>query len=140
MNKVFLIGNITKDPEMKQIEDGILIANTSIATNEFYKNKQGEKQQQTEFHNLTAFWKTAELFEKYVRKGQKIFIEGKIKTKSWEGKDNKKHYSTYILVDKIEFLWGNKKEEELTENDVTEVFNKPSKKYNNEVNIEDIPF
>ncbi len=141
MNKVYLIWNITKEAEMRQTESGTMVASSSIATNEFYKDKQGEKQQQTEFHNLTAFGKTAELFEKYIKKGQKILIEGKMKTRSWEGDDWKKRYSTYVLVDKVEFLGGNKKDEGVSIDDVEEIFdNKKSVKTDDNISIEDIPF
>ncbi len=145
MNKAILVWNITKDPEIRMTESGKTVATSAIATNEFYKDQNGEKKQQTEFHNLTAFWKTAELFENYIKKGQKILIEGKIKTRSWEGDDGKKRYSTYIAVDKVEFLGGNKKEE-LTEDDVEEVFDTPAAvkkstpKKEEEISIEDIPF
>lgn len=140
MNKAILVWNITKDTEIKMTEGGTKIASSSIATNEFYKDKQGEKQQQTEFHNLTAFWKTADLFESYIKKGQKILIEGKIKTRSWEAQDGSKRYSTYILVDKVEFLWGNKKEE-LSTTDAEEVFDTPAKTAQDDgISIEDIPF
>lgn len=143
MNKVILIWNITKEVEIKQTTTWIM-ALTSIATNEFYKDKQWEKQQQTDFHNLTAFWKTAEFFEKYIQKWQKILIEGKIKTNSYDGEDWKKKYSTYVLVEKVEFLGGGqKKEEEINDNEIKEVFNgkneKKSKNYN-DISVEDIPF
>lgn len=146
MNKAILVWNITKDPEIRMTESGKTVATSAIATNEFYKDQSGEKKQQTEFHNLTAFWKTAELFENYIKKGQKILIEGKIKTRSWEGDDGKKRYSTYIAVDKVEFLGGNKKDE-LTEEDAEEVFDTPTAavkkstpKKEEEISIEDIPF
>lgn len=143
MNKVILIGNITKETEMRQTESGTLVASSSIATNEFYKDKQGQKQQQTEFHNLTAFGKTAELFENYIKKWQKILVEGKMKTRSWEAQDGSKRYSTYVLVDKVEFLWGSEKDDAATIEDVEEVFDAPKKttpKKEEEISIEDIPF
>lgn len=145
MNKAILVWNITKDSEIKQTESWILIANNSIATNEFYKDKDGNKQQQTEFHNLTAFWKTAELFENHVKKGQKVLIEGKIKTRSREADDGAKRYLTYILVERLEFLGGWKKED----GEKDEWYEEEAKKYNatnkakvnnDEISIEDIPF
>lgn len=147
MNKVILIGNITKETEMRQTESGTLVASSSIATNEFYKDKQGQKQQQTEFHNLTAFGKTAELFENYIKKWQKILIEGKMKTRSWEAQDGSKRYSTYVLVDKVEFLWGSKKDDAATIEDAEEIFDTPpaavkktTPKKEDDISIEDIPF
>lgn len=150
MNKALLIWNITKDPEVRQTESGKTVVSCSLATNEFYKDQIGERQQQTDFHNLTAFWKTAELFEKFVKKGQKIFVEGKIKTRSWEAQDGSKRYSTFVLVDKVEFLGGKKEENEGQEGD--EWYEEEKKKQNawavkkstpkkeEEISIEDIPF
>lgn len=141
-NKVILVWNITKDPELKQTENGTSVVSCAIATNEFYKDKQGERQQQTDFHNLTAFWKTAELFEKFVKKGQKIFIEGKIKTRNREAQDGTKRYSTFILVDKVEFLGGKKEEGENENGDewYEEQKKKQKPKQEDEITIEDIPF
>lgn len=149
-NKAILIWNITKDPEMRQTESGSLVVSCSMATNEFYKDKNGEKQQQTDFHNLTAFWKTAELFEKFVKKGQKIFIEGKIKTRSREAQDGTKRYSTFVLVDKVEFLGGKKEEGSEGNREGDEWYEDEKKKQESskkkqpkkeeEISIEDIPF
>jgi single-strand DNA-binding protein len=143
MNKVILIWNITKDKEIKALSNGGKVCNTAIATNENYTDKEWVKQQLTEFHNLTCFDKTADLFESYVHKWDKIMVEGKIKTKSWET-DWVKRYSTYIQVERIEFLGWSKKEKESEANEFEEsdkkVFTMPKKKQEEEISIEDIPF
>ena len=110
MNKAILAGNITQDPKITTTEQGTVIANTSIATNEYYKDKHGERQQITDFHNLVAFGKTAELFEKHIKKGQKLLIEGKIKTHAWEDKEGVKKYKTEIVVERVEFMGGKKED------------------------------
>ena len=86
-NKVQLIGNLGKDPEIITLENGSKLAKFSLATNENYKDKNGEKQSKTEWHNLIAWNKTAELIEKYVTKGKEIAIEGKLSNKSYEDKE-----------------------------------------------------
>lgn len=140
MNKVFLVWNITQDPIIKSTQTGIKVATTSIATNEFIKDKNWEKQQQTEFHNLIAFWKISDIFEYYVKKWQKILVEWKIKTKNWEAQDWSKRYKTEILVEKIEFMWWDKKDiQEETKNEYQAV-KKQSPVNEEEISIEDIPF
>lgn len=121
MNKTILAGNITQDPQIKMTETGTKIATTSIATNEFYKDQSWEKQQITEYHNLVAFGKTADLFENHIKKWQKMLIDGKLKTRSWEWDDGVKRYKTDIIVEKVEFMGGAKKEN-ITTNDVEDVF------------------
>lgn len=121
MNKTILAGNITQDPTIKVTQTGTKVASTSIATDEFYKDANGEKQQATEYHNLVAFGKTAELFENYITKWAKLLIEGKLKTRSWEADDGSKRYKTEVHVEKVEFMWGSKKEN-ITQNDVEDVF------------------
>lgn len=110
MNKAILVGNIGNAPEITNLENGNKIAKFSIATSETYKNKQGEKVTDTEWHNITAFGKVAEIIEKYFEKGSKILVEGKIKTDRWE-KDGVKKYSTGIIMQNFEFVGSAKKEE-----------------------------
>ena len=121
MNKTILAGNITQDPQIKMTETGTKIATTSIATNEFYKDQSWEKQQITECHNLVAFGKTADLIENHVNKGAKLLIEWKLKTRSWDAEDGSKRYKTEVHIEKIEFMWGPKKDG-ITQNDAEEVF------------------
>jgi len=104
LNKVFLYGNLTRDPELKALPSGGQVANFGLATNRTYKDKSGAKQEATEFHNVVAFGRTAEVIAQYVKKGRPIFVEGRITTRSWEGKeDGKKQYRTEIIVENFQF-------------------------------------
>lgn len=104
LNKVFLYGNLTRDPELKALPSGSQVANFGLATNRVYKDKSGAKQESTEFHNIVAFGRTAEVIAQYCKKGRPIFVEGRITTRSWEGKeDGKKQYRTEIVVDNFQF-------------------------------------
>ncbi|MFZ1075228.1 MAG: single-stranded DNA-binding protein [Minisyncoccia bacterium] len=104
LNKAFLYGNLTRDPELKALPSGQQVASFGIATNRTYKDKNGQKQEATEFHNIVAFGRTAEVIAQYMKKGRPLFIEGRIQTRSWEGKeDGKKQYRTEIVVDNFQF-------------------------------------
>ena len=103
LNKVQLIGRVGKDPECRHLDGGQVVASFSVATSENYINKAGEKVEQTEWHNVVAWGKLAEIIEKWVSKGMLIYIEGKIRTRMWE-KDGVKHYNTEILADKMDML------------------------------------
>lgn len=104
-NKVTLIGRTGKEVETFQYENGNLKATVSLATSDYYTNSQGEKVEQTEWHTITAYGKTAEIMQKYVEKGKEIAIEGKITYRSYE-KDGEKRYITEILVSEILLLAG----------------------------------
>ena len=103
-NKVQLIGNLGKDPEIVNLESGKTLAKFSIATNESYKNAQGEKVTDTQWHNIVAWGKTAEIVEKYVSKGKEVAIEGKLTTRSWEDKDGMKRYITEVVCSELLML------------------------------------
>lgn len=103
-NKVQLIGNLGNDPEIITLESGKKLAKFSLATNDSYKNAQGEKVSQTDWHNLIAWGKTAEIVEKYVAKGKEIAIEGKLTTRTWEDKDGMKRYVTEVVVNELLML------------------------------------
>lgn len=105
-NKVQLIGNLGNAPEIVNLESGKKLAKFSIATNEAYKNAQGEKVQDTQWHNLVAWGKTAEIIEKYVNKGSEIAIEGKLTTRSYDDKDGVKRYITEVVVSEVLMLGG----------------------------------
>ena len=105
-NKVTLIGRTGKEVEVFTYENGNIKASVSLATSDFYTNKNGEKVEQTEWHNLVAFGKVAEIMQKYVEKGKEIAIEGKITYKSYDGQDGQKKYATEIRVDEILLLGG----------------------------------
>ncbi len=106
VNKVILIGNLGKDPEVRHLEGGVAVARFPIATSETYKDKSGQKQEKTEWHNIVLWRGLAEVAEKYVRKGQSVFIEGKIRTNSYQDKDGNQRYSTEIVADSMTMLGG----------------------------------
>jgi single-strand DNA-binding protein len=103
-NKVILIGNVGKDPEVRHLETGIAVASFTLATTERYKNRNGELQDQTEWHNIVCWRNLAELSEKYIKKGAQIFVEGKIRTRSWADQTGAKRYTTEIVADNIRLL------------------------------------
>ena len=103
LNKVFLIGRLTKDPESKMLPSGIAVANFSIATNRYFTDKSGEKQQEVEFHNISTFGKIAESIAQYLKKGSLALIEGRIRTRSWSDKEGNKRYTTEIIAQKVQF-------------------------------------
>jgi single-strand DNA-binding protein len=107
VNKVILLGNVGKDPEVKFLPSGAAVANFSIATSDRYKDKAGEWQERTEWHNVAAFARTAEIVRDYVKKGSKLYIEGRLTTRSWDDKDTgKKVYRTEIMVNDLVLLSG----------------------------------
>lgn len=102
INKVTLYGNLTRDPELKALPGGQQVASFGLATNRSFKNKEGQQQEQTEFHNIVAFGRTAEVMGQYLKKGRPAYIEGRIQTRSWD-KDGQKQYRTEIVVDTFQF-------------------------------------
>jgi len=108
-NKVQLIGNVGNDPEMTVLESGKKVIRFSLATNENYKNAKGEKVQSTDWHNMVAWSKTAEIIEKYAGKGKEIAIEGKLTSRSYETKEGEKRYITEVIVSEV-LLLGAKNE------------------------------
>ena len=148
LNKVFLYGNLTRDPELKALPSGGQVANFGLATNRTYKDKSGQKQEATEFHNVVAFGRTAEVIAQYVKKGRPIFVEGRITTRSWEGKeDGKKQYRTEIIVENFQFgADGGARAGSAGEREVASPASSPEgageaiKYPDEEINPEDIPF
>ena len=106
-NKVQLIGNLGNDPEIINLDSGSKLAKFSIATNESYKNPEGEKVTDTQWHNVIAWGKTADIIENYVTKGKEVAIEGKLTTSSWEDKEGIKRYTTEVVCKELLML-GNK--------------------------------
>ncbi len=104
LNKVYLLGNLTKDPEMKALPSGSKVTNFSIATNRYYKDANGTKQEAVEFHNIVVFGAQAENSAQYLKKGQSVLIEGRIQTRSWDDPaTSSKKYRTEILADSVQF-------------------------------------
>jgi single-strand DNA-binding protein len=107
VNKVILVGNVGKDPEVKFLPSGLPVANFTLATSDRTKDKQGEWQERTEWHNLTAYQRTAEIIRDYVKKGSKIYVEGRIQTRSWDDQaSGQKKYRTEIIVGDLVLLSG----------------------------------
>lgn len=102
MNKVFLSGNVGKDPQVKHLQTGLCVVEFSIATTE-YRKVEGSQQQFTEWHNVTVFGKQAEKAANGLKKGSKVFVEGKMKTESWD-KEGTKHYKTKVVAESVHFL------------------------------------
>lgn len=111
LNKVLIIGNITKDLELKATTGGTQVLNFSVATNRTWKDKEGNKQEDSEFHNVVAFGKQAETINQYMHKGDSIYVEGRLQTRSWEA-DGVKKYKTEIVLESFQF--GPKKQGEAT--------------------------
>jgi single-strand DNA-binding protein len=107
VNKVLLLGNVGKDPEIAITTGGTLVAKLSLATSERFKDKQGDWQERTDWHNLVAYARGAEILRDYVRKGSKLFVEGRLTTRSWEDKDSgRRTYRTEVVVGDISLLSG----------------------------------
>ena len=103
-NKVILIGHLGNDPEVKDLGSGTKVANFSLATNDYYKDPQGERVENTQWHYLVAWNKTAEILEKYVKKGQEVAIEGKLTNRSYDDKEGNKRYVTEVVVNELVLL------------------------------------
>jgi single-strand DNA-binding protein len=104
LNKVIIYGNLTRDPELKSLPSGGQVATFGVATNRTFKDKNGQKQETTEFHNIVAFGRTAEVIGQYFKKGRPIFVEGRLQTRSWDDKDSgKKQYRTEIVLENFQF-------------------------------------
>ena len=105
VNKVILIGNLGKDPDVRHLENGATVANFPIATSENYKDrKTGEKVSQTEWHNIVVWRGLADITERYLKKGDKVYIEGKLRTRSWQDQDGNTKYTTEVVADNLTML------------------------------------
>jgi single-strand DNA-binding protein len=103
VNKVIIVGNVGKDPEIRHLDGGVTVASFTMATSEKWKDKNGNQQESTEWHNMVVWGKLAEIVEKYIKKGSKLYVEGKIQTRSWE-KEGVKKYVTEIKVNELTML------------------------------------
>ncbi|MCI0422089.1 MAG: single-stranded DNA-binding protein [Acidobacteria bacterium] len=106
MNKVILVGRLGKDPELKYTQGGTPVVKFSLATDETWKDQSGEKQQRTEWHNIVAWRKLAEICGQYLNKGKLVYIEGKLQTRSWDDKEGHKRYTTEVVADNMVMLSG----------------------------------
>lgn len=103
LNKALIIGNLTRDPEVKSLPSGITVASFSVATNRVWKDKNGAKQENTDFHNVVIFGRQAEIVGQYLKKGSSVLVEGRMQTRSWDAQDGSKKYRTEIVADRVQF-------------------------------------
>ena len=103
INKAILFGNLTRDPELRALPSGMNVCNFSIATNRTYKDRDGKKQEQTDFHNVVVFGRQADTVSQYLKKGAGVFVEGRIQTRSWESPEKGKQYRTEIVAERVQF-------------------------------------
>ncbi len=104
VNKVMIIGNLGRDPEVRYMPDGGAIANISVATTDTWKDKSGEKQERTEWHRVAFFGKLAEIAGEYLKKGSQVYVEGSLRTRKWQDKEGKERYTTEIVADRMQML------------------------------------
>jgi single-strand DNA-binding protein len=140
VNKVILVGNVGRDPEIRHLDKGVAVARFSLATTENYTAKTGEKVSNTEWHNIVAWRGLAEVVEKYVKKGSQLYIEGRLRTNSYE-KDGVKHYTTEINADTLHMLGKRESQVEVTgqqlQTEPAQVVNEPDFSQPEE---DDLPF
>jgi len=142
LNKTMIIGRLTRDPESRNIPTGQLVSSFSVATGRSWKDKSGAKQEKTEFHNVVAWGKLAEICKQYLNKGKKVFIEGRLQTRSWDDQNGQKKYKTEIIAENMQMLDSmssrnnetSKKEDKGSELPMIDLENEE------EINIEDVPF
>ncbi len=143
LNKVFLIGRLTRNPEMRSLPSGQLLAAFGLATNRIFVDKSGQKQEQTEFHNIILFGKLAEIASRYLTKGSLVMIEGRLQTRNWQDKDGNQRFRTEIIAERLQLgpraadkvaLADEAKKEMPSPEEI------PIIEEENEINIKDIPF
>jgi single-strand DNA-binding protein len=103
LNRAILIGNLTRDPELKTLPSGIKVTSFSIATNRVWKDKNGAKQESVDYHNVVVFGRQAEIVSQYIKKGGNILVEGRMQTRSWDDASGKKNYRTEVIADRVQF-------------------------------------
>ncbi len=102
LNKVFIIGNLTRDPELRNLPSGAAVASFGVATNRVWKNQNGEKKEDVQFHNIVLFGRQAEIAQQYLSKGSSVFIEGRLQTRNWEAQDGSKRTKTEIVGERMQ--------------------------------------
>jgi len=139
VNKVILVGNLGKDPEIRHLENGTAVANFTIATSESYKDKSGARVDQTEWHNIVVWRKLAEIAESYLKKGSQIYLEGKLRTRSWEDQQGNKRYTTEVVADTFTML-GKKEVAQNPQNTLDSLNNSDTSQQNKIEEEDDLPF
>jgi len=138
INKVILVGNLGKDPEVRYLEGGTAVANFPIATSETYKDRtSGERKTVTEWHNVVVWRNLAEIAEKYLKKGSQIYIEGKLRTRQWQDKEGNNRYTTEVVGDNLQML--GKKDDNQTNTNTPPTPSQPDIESNNDM-TDDLPF
>ncbi len=102
-NRAIIVGNLTRDPELRSLPSGVQLTTIGVATNRVWKDKEGARQESTDYHNVVVFGRQAETTAQYLRKGSSVLVEGRMQTRSWDGADGTKKYRTEIVADKIQF-------------------------------------
>ncbi len=149
LNKVIIIGRMTVDPELKNTSSGNAVTNFSVATNRYWTNNDGEKQEETQFHNVVVWGRQAEVVNQFLNKGSLIMIEGRLQTRTWEGQDGQKRRTTEIVAQNIQFgpkgsnkgdFSGGKKADQSAKEDVPEIDIDDLGEEDDEIKGDDIPF
>lgn len=146
LNKAIIIGNLTRDPELRALPSGIQVASMSVATNRVWKDKNGARQESTDYHNVVVFGRQAETSAQYLKKGASVLVEGRMQTRSWDAQDGQKKYRTEIVADRVQFGPRREgagqgqapaaKEQDSSKKDDMDTIEYPAE----EINPEDIPF
>lgn len=113
VNKVIVLGNLGKDPDLRHLPNGDAVCNFSLATTESWKDKEGNKQDKTEWHNIVIFRKLAEIAGEYLKKGRPVYIEGRLQTRKWQDKEGKDRYTTEIVADQMQMLGSREEAKEV---------------------------
>lgn len=151
LNKVFILGNLTRDPELRQTPNGQAVCSFGVATNRFFTDSSGQKQKQAEFHNVVAWGRQAEIVNQYLHKGSLLLVEGRLQTRSWQDNQGVKHWRTEIIAEKIQlgpkggvgggrdegFSQGEAKSNDQNEESPTPIIELPGEE---EIDVKDIPF
>lgn len=144
LNRATIIGNLTRDPELKSLPSGKSVATFSIATNRVWTDANGQKQKSAEFHNIVMWGKLAEIASQYLRKGRKAYVEGRMQTRDWTGQDGVKRYRTEVVADNMIMLDGNKGElpplSNTSSGNTTQSSEPAVEVMEEEIKVEDIPF
>ena len=136
LNKVFLIGRLTQDPQKRELPSGRLVCNFGLATDRYWVDKEGKKQQETEFHNIVLFGKLAKTASQYLKKGSLVFIEGRLRTRTWEDQSGQKRQRTEIIVERMQM--GPRVKKELPPVEAEKEEEIPI--IEEEIDLKDIPF
>lgn len=147
LNKAFLIGNLTRDPELKALPSGINVCSFSVATNRVWKDKNGEKQEAADFHNIVVFGRQAETVAQYMKKGSQVMVEGRMQTRSWDDQaTGTKKYRTEVIADRVQFGTNSSNRTEASSTSKANVSEDDKEELetieypDEQINVEDIPF